>query len=75
MVRMSDGVESMGLITRDKFGDLPKDTIPDDHVAVFLPFSYGVGGFTVLVAKSQVRETSLSAEKAMQLSITGWIKA
>lgn len=73
MVRMGD-VETMGLITRDSFGDLPDGTIPPDHVAVFLPFSYGVGGFTVIVARNKIRETSLPAEKALQLSITGWIK-
>ena len=73
MVRMGD-VETMGLITRDTFMDLPEGTIPPDHVAVFLPFSYGVGGFTVLVAKNKVRETALPAEKALQLSITGWVK-
>lgn len=73
MVRMGD-VETMGLITRDSFVDLPQGTIPPDHVAVFLPFSYGVGGFTVIVARNKVRETSLPAEKALQLSITGWIK-
>lgn len=73
MVRMGD-VETMGLITRDTFTDLPEGTIPPDHVAVFLPFSYGVGGFTVLVAKNKVRETALPAEKALQLSITGWVK-
>lgn len=75
MVKMTDGVEAMGLITRDKFTDLPAGTINDNSVAVFLPFSYGVGGFTVIVAKTQIRETSLPAEKAMQLSITGWVKS
>lgn len=75
MVQMGDGIESMGLITRDHFTDLPPGTIPEQNVAVFLPFSYGVGGFTVIVSKSALRETTLTAEKAMQLSITGWIKA
>ena len=74
MVKVSEGVETMGRITRDRFTDLPPGTIAPDHVAVFLPFSYGVGGFTVIVAKSSLRETMLSAEKALQLSITGWVK-
>lgn len=70
-----DGLEVMGLVTRDKFGDLPKGMATDgETVAVFLPFSYGVGGITVLAQKSRVRETDLPAEKAMQLAITGWIK-
>ena len=75
MVKMGNGIETMGLITREKFTDLPLGTIEPDHVAVFLPFSYGVGGFTVIVSKAAVRETSLPAEKALQLSITGWVKS
>jgi uncharacterized membrane protein len=75
MVKLANGIETMGLITREKFGDLPPGTIDPDHVAVFLPFSYGVGGFTVIVSKSSLRETSLPAEKALQLSITGWVKS
>jgi uncharacterized membrane protein len=75
MVKLSEGVETMGLITREKFTDLPPGTIDPGHVAVFLPFSYGVGGFTIIVARTALRETSLSAEKALQLSITGWVKS
>jgi uncharacterized membrane protein len=75
MVKLANGIETMGLITREKFGDLPPGKIDPDHVAVFLPFSYGVGGFTVIVSKSSLRETSLPAEKALQLSITGWVKS
>ena len=68
-------VELLGLVTRDKFGDLPKGMAKDgEHVAVFLPLSYGVGGITVLVPKNHTRETDLPAEKALQLAITGWIK-
>ena len=70
-----DGLELMGLVTRDKFGDLPKGMVGEgEKVAVFLPFSYGVGGITVLVQKNRVRETDLPAERALQLAITGWIK-
>lgn len=75
MVRLANGIETMGLITRERFNDLPAGTIEPDHVAVFLPFSYGVGGFTMIVHKSALRETSLPAERALQLSITGWVKS
>lgn len=68
-------IEAMGLVTRDQFTDLPQGSIPNESVAVFVPFSYGVGGFTLIVPKSQARETSIPAEKAMQLAITGWIKS
>jgi uncharacterized membrane protein len=69
------GAEVMGLVTRDQFTDLPPGSISSGSVTVFVPFSYGVGGFTLIVPKSRIRETSIPAEKAMQLAITGWIKS
>lgn len=74
MVKMGS-VEAMGLVTRDQFSDLPPGTVATESVAVFIPFSYGMGGFTVLVPKADVRETGLAAERAMQLAITGWVKS
>ena len=72
----SDGsaLEALGLVTRETFSDLPADLAMGGSVAVFFPFSYGMGGMTVLVSRKRIRETSLPPEKAMQLSITGWIK-
>lgn len=76
LVQLDDrGVEVLGLITRDKFGDLPAGTVKPESVAVFVPFSYGMGGFTIVVPKTRVRETTLPADRAMQLAITGWIKS
>jgi uncharacterized membrane protein len=69
------GVEALGLVTRDHFTDLPNGVVAKDSLAVFLPFSYGMGGITVIVPKSSAREVPLPAEKAMQLAITGWIKS
>ena len=76
MVAMgSNGLEMMGLVTRDTFGDLPKGTIPEGSIAVFIPLSYGMGGYTYIVPKTRIRETAIPADKAMQLAITGWIKS
>lgn len=68
-------LEMLGLITRDSFLDLPKGSILNDSVSVFIPFSYGMGGFTVVVARSRVREIPIPADRAMQLALTGWIKS
>ena len=65
----------LGLVTRDNFAEFTGNAIAPDSVAVFIPFSYAMGGFTVIVPKSKVREVSISAEKAMQLALTAWIKA
>ena len=39
-----------------------------------MPRRGSIGGFTLIVPKSQVRETSIPADRALQLAITGWIK-
>jgi uncharacterized membrane protein len=64
----------LGLVTRENFSDLSIKPLMDGKVAVYLPFSYGVGGYTLLVQKSQIIEVDLPIEKAMSLAITGWVK-
>jgi uncharacterized membrane protein len=66
---------AMGLITRENFRDLQLQDIGHDKVAVFFPLSYGLGGFTFLVPKSRVVKIDLPVDKAMSLSITGWVKS
>ncbi len=68
------GASVMGLVTRDRFDDFPENSALDNKLVVFVPFSYAVGGYTLVVPKSQVKELGISAEKAMQLSITAWVK-
>jgi uncharacterized membrane protein len=68
------GLQALGLITRDHFEDLPGSAIAPGTVAVFIPFSYGIGGYTVLVPKSQTHEIGIPAERALQLALTGWVK-
>ncbi len=68
------GASVLGLVTRDNFSDFPQGVIRPDQVAVFIPYSYGLGGFTILISRSQTREVDMPVDKAMQLAITGWIK-
>lgn len=68
------GVKMLGLITREDFGDLSLGTAIHDRVAVFVPFSYGLGGYTLLVERSKVTKVDMPAERAMSLAITGWVK-
>jgi uncharacterized membrane protein len=65
----------MGLITREHFEELSLGDLIKDRVAVYLPFSYGLGGYTVLVPKKDLIPVPLPIEKAMSLSITGWVKS
>jgi uncharacterized membrane protein len=43
----------------------------DDLIAVYLPMSYQIGGYTVYVPRSQVTETDLPVEQAMRIVLTG----
>jgi uncharacterized membrane protein len=76
LVDMGPGdVKALGLITRDSFQDLPLAEHMEGRVAVFIPFSYGLGGVTLLIHRSKITEVDMPAEKAMSLAITGWVKA
>lgn len=74
LVTVAPGVRVLGLVTRDDFSDLG-NIVGDTEVAVFIPFSYAMGGYTIIAVKSQLTEVDISAEKAMQLSLTAWVKS
>jgi len=65
----------MGLVTREDFGDLPAG-IGDEHtVAVYLPMSYQLGGFTVMVPKTQITPVDMRIDQAMQFVLTAGVSA
>jgi uncharacterized membrane protein len=65
----------MGLVTREHFDDLNLSSQTENRVAVYIPLSYGLGGYTVLAQKESLTEVDLPIEKALSLAITGWVKA
>ena len=74
-VRISPTIELVGLVMRETFNDLPSVRMSQGTVAVFVPFSYGFGGYTLLVQAEAIRDAGISAERALQLAITGWVRA
>jgi uncharacterized membrane protein len=70
------GLRAMGVVTRDHFKDLPAiEAHAEDRISVYIPMSYGLGGFTILVPRSKITPIDMPIEKAMSLAITGWVKA
>ncbi len=70
------GVRALGLVTRENFKDIPAiDQNAGDRLAVYIPMSYGLGGFTLMVPRSKITPLDMPIEKAMSLAITGWVKA
>jgi uncharacterized membrane protein len=46
----------------------------EDMVAVYLPMSYQIGGYTLYVSRSQLHETDLTVEQAMRIVLTGGVR-
>ena len=64
-------VKLIGFVTRDDFADL--DNIPgtdEETIAVYMPMSYQIGGYMVLIPRSRVEPLDLSMEDAMRFCIT-----
>lgn len=75
LLEVSAGVKIIGIVTREDFSDMPEPLRQSELVAVYCPWSYGMGGFTLLVPRSQLEAVDLPVEKAMSLAITGWVKS
>jgi uncharacterized membrane protein len=65
-----NGMKMVGIVTRDQFKDLPNGVGNSDEVAVFFPFSYQLGGFTVLLPKSAITPIDMTLEKGLRFCIT-----
>jgi uncharacterized membrane protein len=74
-VDINPDLRMLGIVTRENFSDLRLSGPLIDRVAVYIPFSYGMGGYTVLVSRSQLTAVDLPVEKAMSLAITAWVKS
>ncbi len=75
LVQIAQGMQVLGLVTRENFDDIGiAFTFPTSKVSVYIPMSYGLGGYTVLIEKSQLVPLDIPVEKAMSLALTGWIK-
>lgn len=51
-------------------GELSGVDMPDDKVAVYLPMSYQIGGFTVYISKENIQLIDMSVEDAMRQVLT-----
>lgn len=61
----------LGFVTTENLGEFPGDF--RDRVAVYLPMSYQIGGYTVIVPRSQVTPAGVSFEKAMRFIMTAGV--
>jgi len=76
IVRMPEyPVEIVGLVTRNHMRGLPPGFLPGDRVAVYLPMSYMIGGYTLFVPREWVTPINMSVEEAMRFSLIAWMSS
>jgi len=63
----------MGFVTREQFDDLPFTPSAEDPVAVYMPMSYQIGGYTLFLPRSALTPLDIPFETAMRLVLTGGI--
>ncbi len=61
----------LGFVTREQFDDLPFTPTAEDPVAVYMPMSYQIGGYTLFLPRSCLTPLNIPFEQAMKLVLTG----
>lgn len=75
IVRLPDSqIQVIGLLTRESLSELNVSSLNDEMVAVFIPMSYALGGYTIFVPRSSVEVTDLKVDFAMKSALTAWMK-
>ena len=65
----------VGFVTREDFAGLPDELGSEGTIAVYLPMSYQIGGYTLMLPRKQVKPLNLSLEDAMRYTLTAGVSA
>ncbi|MEC9315376.1 MAG: DUF502 domain-containing protein [Pseudomonadota bacterium] len=73
-VKLENGMELIGFITLDSSESLPIESEEgEERVLVFLPMSYNIGGYPVMMPKSRLRPVNMTMEQAMRFVLTAGV--
>ena len=67
------GMQVVGFVTQADPESLPEDFREEDSILVYLPLSYMIGGYAVLMPRSAVRPIDISMEEAMRFTLTAGV--
>lgn len=72
IVNLND-MDMIGFITQEKMERLPESFRNPDRVLVYIPMSYMVGGFTLMIPRDNIRPCKMSMDEAMRFVLTAGI--
>ena len=67
------GMQVIGFVTQAIPERLPEDFRGEDSILVYLPLSYMIGGYAVLIPRSMVQPLDMSMEEAMRFTLTAGV--
>lgn len=67
------GMQVVGFVTQAIPEQLPEDFRGEDSILVYLPLSYMIGGYAVLMPRSAVRPLDMNMEEAMRFTLTAGV--
>lgn len=67
------GMQLVGFVTQNDVAQLPAELGQQDSVLVYMPMSYQIGGYAVLMPRSAVRPLNMSIEDAMRFILTAGV--
>ena len=65
----------IGFVTAESDEMLRRERQDADTIAVYLPMSYMVGGYTLFVPRDLVEPTALSVEEGMRIALMGGVRS
>lgn len=72
-VDLGNGMTVLGLVTREDLSGLPGSLSDENRIAVYLPMSYQIGGYTVMLRRDAVERVPMSMDEALSFILTGGI--
>ena len=73
-VTMGDsGMKLIGFVTQHDYEKLPEGFREEESVLVYLPLSYMIGGYAVLMPRSALEPLDMSMEEAMRFVLTAGV--
>jgi uncharacterized membrane protein len=67
--------KAIGFVTAESGEMLRRSAVAEETIAVYLPMSYMVGGYTLFLPRELVEPTSLTVEEGMRIALMGGVRS